>query len=258
VGTPPSVFWIDRYEASVVRAPALTNSAFESGSEPTDLLRNGRWNLEQRTSDASEALRAPYFARSIVGAAPARFVTWFQASELCRMSGKQLPTGDEWITAALGTDDPGENNGAVNSACNTLGVGPTATPRATGGGGRCRSSWGARDMIGNVWEWTTEWYAGLNDSATGDPTIAWPNPPQQRHVRRRRYLEHHFVRLSRGRRSAPCRNPCRSVPRWPLARWGPGRGVFPGPGRRALELGLPAWASAAFCDGSPPRSLAAS
>ena len=166
MGTAPSVFWIDRYEASVVRAPALTNSAFESGSEPTDLLRNGRWNLEQRTSDASEALRAPYFARSIVGAAPARFVTWFQASELCRMSGKQLPTGDEWITAALGTDDPGENNGAVNSACNTLGVGPTATPRATGGGGRCRSSWGAQDMIGNVQEWTTEWYAGVGNQTT--------------------------------------------------------------------------------------------
>ena len=171
VGTPPSAFWIDRHEASVVRAPALTNGAFESETEPTDLLRNGRWNLEQRTSDPSETLRAPYFARSIVGAAPARWVTWFQASELCRMSGKQLPTGDEWITAALGTDDPGENNGAVNAACNTLGVGPTATPRGTGGGGRCRSSWGAQDMVGNVWEWTAEWFAGVGNQTNFMPMM---------------------------------------------------------------------------------------
>ncbi len=174
VGTPPSVFWIDRYEASVIGVTAPYARAFERDAEPSDLPRNGAWQVEQ--SRTAMTLANPYLARSVRGVAPARWVTWFQAMELCRMSGKRLPTGEEWLTAAMGTYDPGDHNGSADDYCNTGngsgGASPTA-PRNAGLGAGCRSHWYAQDMIGNVWEVTGEWYAGTAASG-GGVVRPWP------------------------------------------------------------------------------------
>ena len=56
-------------------------------------------------------------------------------------------------------------NVAGVTGCNTGGTGA----RATGGGTGCASSWGAQDMIGNVWEWTAEWFAGAGQATTTTP-----------------------------------------------------------------------------------------
>jgi formylglycine-generating enzyme required for sulfatase activity len=46
--------------------------------------------------------------------------------------------------------------------------------RNAGEGTQCVSGWGAQDMIGNVLEWTDEWYAGPGaDNTTATP---WPTP----------------------------------------------------------------------------------
>ncbi len=42
-------------------------------------------------------------------------------------------------------------------------------PLPTGERGGCQSRWGARDMIGNVTEWTNEWMA---ESYNGRPTLS--------------------------------------------------------------------------------------
>lgn len=149
VGRGNSAFWVDRYEASVTSGEDGGGTAmFTAQGVFGDLPRNGQWDRARATP--------PAYAFSRTGRVPASFVTWFQATEACRASGKRLPTGEEWLTAARGTVDPDINDGMANTNCNTAGGGP----RDTGRGGGCYSGAGAQDMIGNLFEWTSEWYAG--------------------------------------------------------------------------------------------------
>jgi formylglycine-generating enzyme required for sulfatase activity len=82
------------------------------------------------------------------------------------MSGKRLPNGEEWLAAAMGTNDPGSSNGA-GGVCVTNG-----SLRNAGSGTNCVSAWGAQDMIGNLAEWTADWFASVG--TTGANYTAWP------------------------------------------------------------------------------------
>src|SRR5712691_13076497 len=57
-----------------------------------------------------------FYAVSIPGVTPSGFITWFEAAAAARNSGKRLPTNAEWQAAALGTPDPGTDNGTTD--CN--------------------------------------------------------------------------------------------------------------------------------------------
>ncbi len=65
--------------------------------------------------DTGEACTT-FHAVSIPGVIPARNLTWFQAAAACRNAGKRPPTNQEWQLAALGTPDPGTDDGAAD--CN--------------------------------------------------------------------------------------------------------------------------------------------
>ena len=91
------------------------------------------------------------FAVSIPNVTPASYITWFQAAAAARNAGKRLPTNAEWQASALGTPDPGTDNGTTD--CN-VSIGTTA---ATGSRSNCLSDVGAFDMVGNVWEWVADW-----------------------------------------------------------------------------------------------------
>lgn len=77
------------------------------------------------------------------------YVTLSQAMELCARVGKRLPSNNEWYRAALGTPDAIEGE---NASCvlDRIGAG---NAEKTGQHEGCISSYGAYDMVGNIWEW---------------------------------------------------------------------------------------------------------
>ena len=76
-----------------------------------------------------------------------------QALALCAKAGKRLPSNKEWYRAALGTPDVSTSD---NSQACALGRVGQSRADDTGAHDICVSSYGAYDMIGNVWEWVDE------------------------------------------------------------------------------------------------------
>jgi hypothetical protein len=121
--------------------PTKTCSTCDAPPFPATFPGNGQWTQ-------------PLYAVSIPGVRPTACVTWFQAGQACRLSGKRLLTNLEWQDAAAGTPDTtgGADNGTTDCNINSV-----LHAVETGSRSNCKSSWGAHDMVGNVDEWVAEW-----------------------------------------------------------------------------------------------------
>lgn len=124
-------FCIDKYEASASEECPY--------SEPNGQSQS-RINLD---SDECNSV-------SVADAIPWRYISQSQAAIACAKAGKRLPTSEEWYQASLGTPDL-SNNWTENDC--QVDKNWDSQPGKTGDGEKCVSSFGAYDMIGNVWEW---------------------------------------------------------------------------------------------------------
>ena len=147
---------VDRYESSVWSAP---DGGVLFGTDGDD------YPCQDNAQDCA-AGETRIYARSVPGVRPSGWITWFQANVACANAGKHLITNAEWQAAAAGTPDPGTN--AYPPACVTFGDGPAITAVSS----QCRSSFGAENMVGSLWEWVAQW--GVHPGWSGELSVLSP------------------------------------------------------------------------------------
>lgn len=166
---------------SIAKAP-VTNAGFAAFIEEGGYQRDEFWSEEglrwrqqnnaehpgywQRDGDDGWLMRKfdqwyPLAANEAV-----IHITWYEADAYCRWAGVRLPTEIEWEVAALGEPDAAGNLAATKRRYPWGNEIPDATHASLDGRALgCidvaalpagDSAFGCRQMLGNVWEWTSD------------------------------------------------------------------------------------------------------
>jgi formylglycine-generating enzyme required for sulfatase activity len=136
--------------------------------------------------------RHPYGSKSSINGLdnhPAVHVSFADAEAYARWIGKELPTEAEWEFAARGSLDQAEfawgeefAPGGTQMANTWQGEFPLQNLAADGFERTSPvnafppNGYGVSDMIGNVWEWTTDWYAPKHPADTKKACCIPENP----------------------------------------------------------------------------------
>jgi formylglycine-generating enzyme len=170
---------------SMLRAGSL---AFEPPRLPVDLNDIANW----WTFKFAANWRRPYGKGSSIRGLddhPVVHMAYCDAEAYARWAGKDLPTEAEWEFAARGGLDGAEfawgdefTPGQVHMANTWQGAFPRQN-RNEDGYERTSpvsafppNSYGVHDMIGNVWEWTSDWYAPRHEADVPKPCCIPKNP----------------------------------------------------------------------------------
>ncbi len=155
------------------------SSVFVAPGQPVSLADPYRWWRPVPGADWCHPLGPGSSVRSRPDH-PVVHVAWADALAYASWAGKQIPTEAEWELAARGGLDGAEfawgdefSPGGSLMANTWHGEFPWRNTREDGYertspvGAFPANGYGLYDMIGNVWEWTSDWYAGHPAGARG-------------------------------------------------------------------------------------------
>ena len=97
---------------------------------------------------------------------PVEQVSWSAAQAYCQAVGGRLPTEAEWEYAARAGSGQSRYGDIDRVAWHSGNSGSRTHEVAR----KEASAWGLYDMLGNVWEWTADWYGSYAPGSTVDPT----------------------------------------------------------------------------------------
>jgi len=161
-------FYIDRFE--------VTNSQFKlfvlaGGYETEDYWPGPAALLFRRSCAQTPGPRHWKGGRIPPGRAfhPARNITWFEARAYSLWKGRDLPTERQWMLAAGWEPLTGRvrrypYGATYDEAAAYTGIGTGHPPTvAVSGFARGRSALGLHHAAGNVYEWTSDWFAASRE-----------------------------------------------------------------------------------------------
>lgn len=168
----PGGEYVPHYALTDDPEPRVGIGAFELDAAPVTVgqyLDFVRARPEWRRSRAPLVLAGPDYLGSwtgdlepdATGAGPRRPVTgvsWFAARAYCSWRDMRLPTTDEWEYAAGAgeTTTDGFRDGELNRRLLALHFGRPGPDELPAVGGTFRNAYGAWDLHGLVWEWTSD------------------------------------------------------------------------------------------------------